>query len=434
VLNRFAGYADPAATRRFLARVEAAGGDDPEFRRGCEAQDRRENVLRALRREQPGFPRGSPPVLHRNVFAGPETLFYVRQFGSEGARRVLSVDGTKFTEFLDSVQEAARHDAMQGVVPSILPSSDAPAGDAPRAAIGGLPGWVATATISDRAVRERAAKSERIYWYIIGFSIAGIIAGGLFTARVVMREVRLAKLKSGFVSNVSHGLKTPLTSIRMFSEMLRSGQVSDEEERKECLDVILQETTRLGQLIQQVLDFGRLEARQRAFAWITGSLAPLVQREAERFRRATGLGDRFEAHVAVNLPAVTFDPDAFREVVSNLLSNAYKYSPPADRRIELTLGPQGGRVVLAVEDNGPGIPPRERRRIFDKFYRANDLLTREVEGTGLGLSIVRNIVRAHGGRIEVGDAEIGGSRFAVVLPSASRRARPARPAPAETTS
>jgi signal transduction histidine kinase len=292
---------------------------------------------------------------------------------------------------------------------------------------------MATATISDRAVLERARAYERPYWYIIAFSVAGILAGGLLTARAVMREVKLAKLKAGFVSNVSHGLKTPLTSLKMFSEMLRSGQVKDEAERRECLDVIAQETERLGRLIQQVLDFGKLEARRQPFHWTTGPLEPVVRAEAERFRRATGLaGEAFVLRIAVNTPPVTHDPDAFADVVSNLLSNAYKYTRREDRRIELTLGPERGRVVLAVEDNGPGVPRRERRRIFEQFYRANDLLTREVEGTGLGLAIARHIVRAHGGRIFVVERQEGGSRFVVVLPSAAapRAAAPATPAEA----
>ena len=119
---------------------------------------------------------------------------------------------------------------------------------------------------------------------------------------------------------------------------------------------------------------------------------------------------------AVNQPAVRHDTDAFAEVVANLLSNAYKYTPSEGKEIRLVLGPRQGRVVLSVEDNGHGVPPRERRRIFEQFYRSGDLLTREVEGTGLGLSIVRNIVRAHGGRILVEDGDLGGSRFLVVLP------------------
>jgi signal transduction histidine kinase len=281
-------------------------------------------------------------------------------------------------------------------------------------------------------VLARARGSERFYWYIIGFSVTGILAGGLLTARAVMREVKLAKLKAGFVSNVSHGLKTPLTSVRMFADMLRSGQVKDEAERRECLEVIAQETERLGRLIQQVLDFGRLEARRRPFHWTTGPLEPLVRAEAERFRRTTGMDEKsFVVRIAINVPPVTYDPDAFAAVITNLLSNAYKYTRREDRHVELTLGPERGRVVLAVEDNGPGVPRRERRRIFEQFYRADDLLTREVEGTGLGLAIAQHIVRAHGGRILVGDRQQGGSRFAVVLPPATARVAAAR-ASAET--
>ena len=174
-----------------------------------------------------------------------------------------------------------------------------------------LPGYVATTEISSEAVREEAGGRERIYWYIIAFSVAGILAGGFLTARVVMREMKLAKLKSGFVSNVSHELKTPLTSIRMFAEMLGSGKVTDEAERRECLDVISQETERLGKLIQQVLDFGRLQSKQRRFHWTVGSPVAVVQREADRFRRASGLSDdRCEVNVAMNVPGVQHDPAA----------------------------------------------------------------------------------------------------------------------------
>jgi signal transduction histidine kinase len=345
---------------------------------------------------------------------------------------VLAVDPPRLEAFLASIAAQAAARAPEGVRPEISAASAAPPSGRPVARIPGLPGYQATATISERAVLEQARDRERFYWYIIGFSVAGILAGGLLTARAVMREVKLAKLKAGFVSNVSHGLKTPLTSLKMFADMLRSGQVKDEAERRECLDVIAQETERLGRLIQQVLDFGRLEARRRPFRWTMGPLEPVVRAEAERFRRTTGMGaEAFVVRIAVNTPPVTHDPDALAEVVSNLLSNAYKYTRREDRRIEVTLGPQRGRVVLAVEDNGPGVPRRERRRIFDQFYRADDLLTREVEGTGLGLAIARHIVQAHGGRIFVEDRPQGGSRFVVLLPAAAARAA-APPAAAET--
>jgi signal transduction histidine kinase len=431
VVNRIAGRLPGDEVERYLARVDAAGGEDPRYRAGREAQERRAHVLTELKREAPSFPASGEPLLHRNVRGDPGAPFYVRHVGGAGDLEVLAVDPARLEAFLAAISAQAALRAPEGVRPEIVPATAASAGR-PVARIPALPAYQARASISEGAVLARARGSERFYWYIIGFSVTGILAGGLLTARAVMREMKLAKLKAGFVSNVSHGLKTPLTSVRMFADMLRSGQVKDEEERRECLEVIAQETERLGRLIQQVLDFGRLEARRRPFRWTTGSLEPLVRAEAERFRRTTGMDERcFAVRIAADVPPVTHDPDAFAEVIANLLSNAFKYTRRDDRRIELTLGPERGRVVLAVEDNGPGVPRRERRRIFEQFYRADDLLTREVEGTGLGLAIAQHIVRAHGGRILVGDRQGGGSRFAVVLPSAAARVAAAR-APAQT--
>jgi len=421
-LNRVEGIFAPAGVDRFLDRVDAAGRDDATYAKGKKEQQRRVKLLKALVLERPHLSLETSPVLHRNVRSGKASRFFVRPVGKSGELQVLAVDPARLRRFLDRRIAAAARQAQPGVRPELVEGPLRAALGRPQVEIEGLPGWTATAHISAGAIRDRARKSERFYWYIIAFSVAGILAGGLLTARVVMREVRLAKLKSGFVSNVSHSLKTPLTSIRMFTEMLSTGKVRDEAERKECLEVIEQEATRLGSLIQQVLDFGKLSSRRRRFRWVRGPLETLVRDEAVRFRRTTGLdGEAFRLRVAVNTPPVTFDPDRMREVVANLLSNAFKYTDPEKRRIEMVLGPHRGRVVLAVEDNGPGIRTRERRRIFEQFYRSKDLLAREVEGTGLGLSIARSIVRAHGGRIFVEDSPLGGSRFVVVLPAARNR-------------
>jgi signal transduction histidine kinase len=432
VLNRVAGVVPAAEVERFLARVEGAAGADPAYAAGRDVQEERARALTALRLEAPRFDRGGAPRVLRRMGAGRDHAFYVRPFGREGELRVLSVRPAQLERFLVDVLAGAKAMARDGVTPHLEEAEAASALD-PHQEVGALPGIVAVAKVSPTTVREQARDRERFYWYIILFSVAGILAGGFLAARVVSREVKLAKLKSGFVSNVTHELKTPLTSIRMFAEMLGGGKVTDEAERQECLDVIAQETERLGRLIQQVLDFGSLEAKRRQFRWTVGSLAPVLAREAERFRRATGIEEeRLRVNVVPDLPPVTHDPAAFAEVLTNLLSNAYKYSPPDDRRILVTLGARQDRVVLAVEDNGPGVPRRERRRIFEQFYRGNDLLTREVEGTGLGLSIARSIVRAHGGRILVEDGSLGGSRFVVLLPIAGRRKERAK-APAETT-
>jgi signal transduction histidine kinase len=417
------GSSPPREAEAFLASVEAKLGEDPALA----AHAARIATLRALAEERTLFDPGRRAAIHDNVRAKQDHLFYVRTSTKEDrSSRVLVVDPGRLQSLLDGVVKSASAQAMAGVTPRIVPQGAEATGDVVFD-LRVVPGYVAAATITPELVAAEAREGEEFYRWIIAFSVIGIFAGGFLTARVVMREVKLAKLKSGFVSNVTHELKTPLTSIRMFADVLRAGQVTDEKEQRECLDVIGQETDRLSALIQKVLDFGRSESPRPRFRWVMDSLTPVVQREVERFRRSTGV----ELEIAVNLPAVVHDPDAFSEVVSNLLSNAYKYSPPQDRFIRVTLGPQRGRVVLAVEDNGPGVNPRERRKIFEQFYRADDLLTREVEGTGLGLSIVRNIVRAHGGRIGVEDREGGGSRFTVVLPAAGRRAPRNQPAPAE---
>ncbi|MEM8883207.1 MAG: HAMP domain-containing sensor histidine kinase [Planctomycetota bacterium] len=422
LVEAFGFEAAPAEARVFLDAVEEQL-DDPATRRHHAA---RIATLQVLRAERTRFGPRQAARIHRSRDAEPPALFYVRT-KPDNSSRVLVVDPVRLQGLLDGVLRRARAEAEPGVTPRIVREGSEPR-DAIVQPLHVLPDHVAVAAITPEQIASAARDGERIYRWIIAFSIVGILAGGLLTARLVMREVKLAKLKSGFVSNVTHELKTPLTSIRMFSDMLRAGQVTDPAEQRECLDVIGQEADRLGALIQKVLDFGRSESPRPRFHWVTGPLAPVVEREVERFRRATGMGDLM-VEVAVNQPPVVHDPDAFADVIANLLSNAYKYSPADEREIAITLGPQRGRMVLAVEDNGPGVPVRERRKIFEQFYRADDRLTRAVEGTGLGLSIARNIVRAHGGRIEVEDREGGGSRFVVVLPTASRRPRSASPQP-----
>jgi len=434
VLNGAFGFAPAAEAQALVGAIERRMGADAAFI----AHHERIGVLKALERELTTFDPQRPAGIHKNVWAGDTHQFYVRtQEG--GSSRVLLVNPDGLRRLMDEVIAVADSESAPGINLSVERESEVEP-DAIQRPLPATPGYVAVARLAPEVLEAQTSDRERFYRYIIVFSMVGIVCGGFLTARVVMREVKLAKLKSGFVSNVTHELKTPLTSIRMFSDMLRDGQVTDEAEQRECLDVIAQETDRLGSLIQKVLDFGRSESRRQRFRWTTASLAPLVEREVQRFRRASGLGSaHMELEIAANLPAVMHDPDAFREVLTNLLSNAYKYSPPDDRRLRVTLGPQGGRgmlggrVVLAVEDNGPGVAPRERRKIFEQFYRSEDLLTSEIEGTGLGLSIARNIVRAHGGRIRVEDRDGGGSRFVVELPSAGRGGTSPQTAATETT-
>ncbi|MEE8107050.1 MAG: ATP-binding protein [Planctomycetota bacterium] len=422
VLNRAAGHLPAASAESFLERLDGAAAGVDGYSGIVTAQEERESPrlvtlirlvldLRALRRT----------ALYSGRGPG-ESAFFVRYLGEGAPMQVLAVDLAVLDLVIKSVVARARPSATAtglkeiGVVRGAEGARGSHVTTLPD-----MPGYVAFAEVSRAAVRARARTNERFYWYIIAFSVAGIFAGGFLTARVVMRELRLAKLKSGFVSNVSHELKTPLTSIRMFTDMLRSGNIDTEAERQECLTVIAQESERLVRLIQRVLDFSRLDARKRRFTWTTAPLDELVRAEADRFVRATGIdADSFRLEFAADQPAVSHDPEAFAEVISNLLSNAYKYSPADERNIRVRLEPHRGRLQLVVEDNGEGVPIGERTKIFEQFYRAEDYLTRGVEGTGLGLSIARSIVRAHGGRILVEDRVGGGGRFVVVLPIAGR--------------
>jgi signal transduction histidine kinase len=255
-----------------------------------------------------------------------------------------------------------------------------------------------------------------IYVWAVGLAISGIVAGAIVTYISVIRTMRAAELKSDFVSNVTHELKTPLTSIRMFAETLQDGRVKDENDARECLETIVSESERLSRLIDRVLDLRAIEKGKRKFDFKLADLREVILGSLQTFRRQMR---GYEATVYVNvpheLPHVKMDPDAIGEVLLNLLTNSYKYSRPEDRRIWVRAHIEKSTVKVSVEDKGVGIPKRELKAIFEKFYRVDDTLTREVDGTGLGLTISRYVAEAHGGTIDVESKEGEGSKFTLVL-------------------
>jgi signal transduction histidine kinase len=281
----------------------------------------------------------------------------------------------------------------------------------------GLPFHTAALFARDPRAGEREVEAaRRLHYGTMALAIAGLLAAAWFAYRTVRAELKVARLKSDFLSNVTHELKTPLTSIRMFVETLADDRVRDEEERKECLFVIARESERLSGLIQRVLDLSRLEARGGAsLARRPTDLGALAAETAEIFRRgAPGEGPRLTVRAEDGLPPFPVDPDAVRQLMLNLLTNAAKYG---GKHIVLSVSRARSAAVIEVSDDGIGIPAEQQGRIFEKFYRIDDSLSRDVEGSGIGLAYVREVARAHGGRVAVRSRRGEGSTFTVTLPS-----------------
>jgi signal transduction histidine kinase len=247
--------------------------------------------------------------------------------------------------------------------------------------------------------------------------VLGLAAFGAYLLwRDVRRELLVAELRSQFVSSVSHELKTPLTAIRMFAETLRMGRPADPARRDEYLDTIVNESERLTRLLNNVLEFSRIESGRKTYQFTCIDLESIV-RTAARAMEYPAARQGFELTVAVGegIPPVRGDADALEQAILNLLANALKYSGDS-RKIELTLGREGSGAVIGVRDWGIGIEPAEQRRIFEKFYRVERPEHRLIPGTGLGLTLVDHIVRSHHGTVSVHSGPGQGSTFRIHLP------------------
>jgi signal transduction histidine kinase len=240
--------------------------------------------------------------------------------------------------------------------------------------------------------------------------------GLLFTYRNVARNLALAKLKSDFVSNVSHELRTPLALIRLYAETLELGRLSNPEKRQEYYEIIRKESERLSSLINNILDFSRIESGKKEYSFRETDVADLVRSTLESYRfEIEQNGFQFEQRIDSDLPQVWVDREAIARSLLNLVNNAVKYSA-TDKYLGVYLYRHDGGVNLEVVDHGIGIPAKEQPKIFEQFYRVGDPLVHNTKGSGLGLSLVRHIVQAHGGKVEVESAPGEGSKFIITLP------------------
>jgi signal transduction histidine kinase len=257
------------------------------------------------------------------------------------------------------------------------------------------------------------------YNYIVLAALSLFMIAGIFlTYRNVSKEMNLAKQKSDFVANVSHELRTPLALIRLYAETLELGRLSAKEKYQEYFRIIREESERLTALINNILDFSRIDAGRKEYEFQETNLGELVHSTLDSYRfqiQQNGFG--FEENISPDIPPVNVDREAIARSLLNLVNNALKYSKD-EKYIGVSLYRVNGSVNLEVRDRGIGIPVNEQEKIFEKFYRCGDPLVHNVKGSGLGLSLVRHIVRAHGGDVLVESVPDKGSKFTIALPLA----------------
>jgi len=307
------------------------------------------------------------------------------------------------------------HDRSSGPIYGTVPASGVPA--TKRSASATTLPWDVIVTTADLgSALSSFAQRRRVMIFGLAVVVLFVIAASYFASRAVASELAAAQLQSDFVSAVSHEFRTPLTSMKQFTEMLVEDDDLPAEERRVCYSAQERATRRLSRLVESLLDFGRMEAGARPYRLEPLDAVELVQTVVEEFRQEGG-GKGFTIECAVPRTAIPIDGDreALAQALWNLLDNAVKYS--GDRRTVRVEVENGNPVAIRVHDQGLGIPPAERRRIFEKFARGSSAAAAGVKGTGIGLAMVRHIVDAHGGRVGVESRPGGGSTFSILLPA-----------------
>lgn len=248
---------------------------------------------------------------------------------------------------------------------------------------------------------------------LIGLSLAVLLIAVAFILYAADKERRLAQLKSDFIANVSHELKTPLSVIKMFGEMLLTKRVRDEAKREEYLEIICSESERLSGLIENVLDFAALERGKRTYEMRQCELGDVVARAVETFHyRFERVGAAVHVHRIGDPPQARVDDQAITLAVINLLDNAVKYGNGT--AVDVTVETLADAIEIRVRDHGPGIADVDRKRVFERFYRSST--AGRTRGSGIGLSLVKHIAEAHHGRAWADNAADGGAIITLSIP------------------
>lgn len=308
---------------------------------------------------------------------------------------------------------------------------------------------VAPTASEELATRVQNRKTLELVF--VTLSCIVIVAGVATILLAVEKERRLNALKSEFIANVSHELKTPLALVRMFAEMLQSGRVASESKQKEYLDIIVGESERLSSLIENVLDFAKVERGKASFEFADGDVGEVVSRAAMALKyRADREHVALEVEIDERLPTAKIDERAVQLAVINLIDNALKYATRSDApapegaatrdTVHVAVRREKGMVAIRVTDHGPGVPPEDHERIFQRFVRGkgatSDGSRAAPRGSGIGLALVKHIAEAHGGSAWVESPVAGappgappGSTFAMTLTPSAEQASIDEPRP-----
>jgi two-component system phosphate regulon sensor histidine kinase PhoR len=273
-----------------------------------------------------------------------------------------------------------------------------------------------------RAMVDRQSRQATVDGVMIGLALLVIVAGLAALVGLMRYERRLNQLKSDFISNVSHELKTPLSIISMFGELLSLGRFKGPEQSKEYADIIRRESTRLSRLIDNVLDFAKIERGAHVYEFendedLGAVVSTAVEISKPRLQRENM---EIDLSIAVDLPPARLDLNAMTLAVLNLIDNAIKYASDG-KKVEVSLSRHGEGMELKVRDHGPGVPPGEAEMIFERFYRSRAVRKRPIRGSGIGLALVRDVVSAHGGMVSVESNADRGATFRVWIPAQNQQ-------------
>ena len=269
-----------------------------------------------------------------------------------------------------------------------------------------------------KQLASRASRRATLDVVLIGVSLGVIVAGFFGLLFAVRRERRLSELKSEFISNVSHELKTPLSIISMFGELLSMGRTRSPEQAVEYAEIIRRESVRLSRLIDSVLDFAKIERGVDVYEFADDQdLREVMTRALDLSHHRLERADMtLTSDLAADVPPLRIDANAMTVAVLNLVDNAIKYAVDG-KRLEVSLRGRDAGVELEVRDHGPGVPEEEREQIFERFYRSRTVRLKPIRGSGIGLALVKHIAEAHGGEVSVDAAEGGGAVFRLWIPA-----------------